>query len=386
MKLMINNQGGLELGGDKYNIQLVEYDSNNNQSTEVSAVNRLVFQDNVKFIISDGNCNSSWLSISDQNKVVVATGTANVVNLDPKWHYTFMSMGVNTGFPLDLAFFAQKFPDLMKTFVIALPDNEPGHVALSQIVSKLERTGVKLNPLFYPTNSTDLSSLGTKVVSLQPTAYESFAGGPALDGLSTKAVWQAGYRGQYFYGSSTLRTIQAFIPGEATEGMICPAAAVEFDPPLTQIAKDYMAAYVAKFGQWDYSSTNSANYFCGLTGAMQQAGSLDQDKMMAVINNSLKFTVPDGYIQMVARPDLGNNNTVDSITTKYYKKLQNGSIGLVATLTIEEDLSIWNKIKDPPKSTNLLVLNIPITDTSYKFCKTQENDLDPIQFRDMRLI
>ena len=42
-----NKNGGVVIGGEPYNIEIVAYDHNNEQAKEVSAINRLVFEDKV---------------------------------------------------------------------------------------------------------------------------------------------------------------------------------------------------------------------------------------------------------------------------------------------------------------------------------------------------
>src|SRR5271157_1231445 len=54
-----NKQGGINVGGTKYQVQTIRYDAGTDQTTEVAAVNRLVFQDNAKYIITEGNSISS---------------------------------------------------------------------------------------------------------------------------------------------------------------------------------------------------------------------------------------------------------------------------------------------------------------------------------------
>ena len=45
----VNSKGGLTIGGESYRIQLIVYDSKDSAETARAAVERLVFQDGVKF-------------------------------------------------------------------------------------------------------------------------------------------------------------------------------------------------------------------------------------------------------------------------------------------------------------------------------------------------
>ena len=71
---------------------------------------------------------------------------------------------------------------------------------------------------------------------------------------------------------------------------------------------------------------------------MQQAGSLDVDKVAAVVFNGLKFECGSGTFQMITRPDMGNNRTVDTVRALYLKKVVGGKTTLLATISIDEAL------------------------------------------------
>ena len=80
----INDSGGLDIGGEKYLLNLISYDSNNSQATLTAAVNRLIFEDNVKFIVSDGTLIDAVIPITEANKVVLCTPALSPVILSFK--------------------------------------------------------------------------------------------------------------------------------------------------------------------------------------------------------------------------------------------------------------------------------------------------------------
>ena len=51
----MNAAGGITVGGEQYKIKVISYDSGGSQAGETEATNRLVYQDKVKFIISQGS-------------------------------------------------------------------------------------------------------------------------------------------------------------------------------------------------------------------------------------------------------------------------------------------------------------------------------------------
>jgi branched-chain amino acid transport system substrate-binding protein len=340
---MDNAKGGIDIGGQKYKIDLIIYDSNNVQANEVAAFNRLIFEDKAKFIISNGNFMESWLQITEDNKVVTLAGMASIANLDPKWHYACNPNG-NTMFPVTAAWFAQKYPDLVKNFVLALPDNQGGHFMQFLIGMPAEVMGAKINYQFYPPGQTDLSSLGTKVNDLKPGVFSTSGGGDIEDGLAMTAAWRAGYRGQYFFTTpAPYGSLAKVMPVEALEGMIAGAEATEFDPALTQEGEAFKTAYKAKFGKWDDPSMLTPYYSC-LKAALEAAGTTDTDKVAGVIQSGLKFPSTRGEYQMIPRPDLKNDRTVDAINTIYLKTIKNGKPVLVDTLSLAQANDIWQTL------------------------------------------
>ena len=88
--------------------------------------------------------------------------------------------------------------------------------------------------------------------------------------------------------------------------------------------------------------------YAALRTALQQANSLDPDKLANVLSNGMKYSAPLGDGEMVSRPDLGNNRTVDSACTTYIKTIKNGQPVLVDTVPLDEGLQ-YVKLAFPVK-------------------------------------
>jgi hypothetical protein len=129
--------------------------------------------------------------------------------------------------------------------------------------------------------------------------------------------------------------------------MICAAWPVEFDSPLTPVAKSFKDAWIAKYGKWEGPEIQGVGQFTILTEALKQAGSLDTDKVSAVISNGLKFEGPNGLAMMIDRPDMGNSRTIDSVNTVYMKEIKKGQPSLLATISLDEALTYFRKANSP---------------------------------------
>ena len=85
---VVNNKGGLDIGGEKYNIKAIVYDSKFSDETSRAAAERLVYKDKVKFILGDPTVDA-WLSVTEANKVITIACGDTPVMFDPKNKYTF---------------------------------------------------------------------------------------------------------------------------------------------------------------------------------------------------------------------------------------------------------------------------------------------------------
>ena len=70
----LNQKGGVTIGGETYKIDLIIYDSKFSAELGRSAVERLVNQDKVKYILGDITADA-WLPLTEANGVIALAGT-----------------------------------------------------------------------------------------------------------------------------------------------------------------------------------------------------------------------------------------------------------------------------------------------------------------------
>ncbi len=336
---LYNKKGGLLIGGEKYRIDLITNDSKMNYEVSRAAVERMVYQDKVKFIVGDETVDA-WVPVTEAAKVVVVAVSPAQAIFNPKYKYVFQGSTLQTDAPQTWGWFARSNPQI-KTILCAFPDNKLGRIreALAQHLSRMFGPRM-LDPVFYPPEATDLSVVGTKAKSLNPDAFSATAGGTASDGLCFKAAWQAGYKGQLFsFVTVSVGSLAAIIPVEAIEGMIAGEMAVELDSP-PPAAKEFKDAYIAKYGKWDSPNMTFVNTLYILLDGLRKAQSIDTDKVASAIGGGLRFEGAQGAGVMVARPDAGNTRTVDAVVPVYMKKVEKGKAKVIAHLGLPEAIQL----------------------------------------------
>ena len=346
-----NSKGGLDIGGTKYLIDLVKYDSGGDQVTEVAAVNRFVYQDDVKFIVSEGQYASAWLPVTEKEKVVVFTASPPApMVLTPNFNYSFQGSFLNPMTTVVTAWYFNQHPEAKNSFINAFPDDQFGHMVSGFVASVNKPFGITSKDEFFAPSMQDLSSLGTKIAAENPAVFGCVTESDAQTAQIYNAVRQAGYKGQFLNANvvSTSALKQSMNP-DALEGFICAAMPTEFDPPLTTAAKDFEDAWVAKYGSWEDPAIGMSSSFWALRAALMQAGTIDSNTVAAAIGSGVKYESPIGSGEMISRPDLGNVRAVDSIATYYVKQVKDGKPILVATISLDDAIEIF-KTAYPPGS------------------------------------
>lgn len=334
---VFNEKGGLVIGGERYNIDLIIYDSKFDPPTARAAVERLIYQDKVKFILGD-ETTDSWLPITEENKVLVVANSPSPVLLSPDHKYVFQSSSLHTNPPSVFGWFVENYPD-MKTFVALFTDDLKGHAEanmLRHLCDVFDRE--LLDIIHYPPDCTDFSAFATRLAKLNPDVYTTCAGGPVQDALSMKGMKEAGWEGQILlYVALSPEAIGKVISLEFVEGMIAVTVATELPSP-SPIAKELKDAYIAKHGSWPTPVILHVNTWYCLIEALKQAQSLDVDEVAAVIANGLRFETPQAPAVMISRPDLGNPRTVDALYQAYMIRVEGGKAKLIDTISLDKAL------------------------------------------------
>ena len=320
-----NAQGGIPVGDDMYLLEGIFYDTTGDQVTANTAVERLIFEDKVDYIVSDNSMVDSWLHIAEENQTVALISTNSTVCFNPDWHYIYETGTKNCS----TASYTQWLVNHVDFESAALvhPDSSTGEIDANAIrdMILLFKPDAKVELISYPGDSSDLSSTGTRIAASNPDFVMSVGGGPILDCQVISVAKQAGYTGQLaLSGTITYGQQLEFVGAENAEGLISGANPVEFDPGLTEFSEEFRQAYIAKFGEWNDPEVACSHAFYALVYAVQEAGSVDKEAVCEVLSNGLEYEGPLGHSIMVPRPDQGNDRTVDSVAGFIVKQIVDG--------------------------------------------------------------
>jgi branched-chain amino acid transport system substrate-binding protein len=338
-----NESGGLVIGGERYNIDLIRYDTKGNAETGRAAVERLISRDQVKFILGDETIDA-WVALTEASKVIAIVQKPGTSIYDPRLKYVFEGSGMQTQTAPAWGWLSENFPDV-KTFAFAFPDNIIGHGEQEKAVKMADTFRLKvLTDMYYPPDINDFTSMAARIKKANPDAFLT-GGGGATDIRLYKGLYEAGWKGRIFayLGASAIRYGRV-ISLSMVEGLVgATLDPFEFGdetlPPMAKKAKD---AWIAKFGKFENPYTTYWLEWDELIAGLRKANSLDTDKVAAAIGSGMEFDSIFGRVRMVARPDCKNPRTVSVIVPVSMLKIADGKSQLLRKMSLE-DVNRYNK-------------------------------------------
>ena len=292
----INKGGGLKVGADAYRIKLVSYDHKAQAADTATATNKLIFQDKVKYIIGNAvgaTCNAAQ-TITEPNKVMFAFVCWGTNNLAPEKPYSFRSM--LSQWELAEPFYRwvkENHPTIKRVAAISTNDTS-GKDTNTAVVKALKALGFEVAAdEYYERGTKDFYPVLTKILAQKPDMIDVAAAPPGEAGLILKQAMELGFKGAkgWTAGSNPCTIISVAGP-EAAEGV--------WSPANINVKGDHVSAAVRKFGETyekRYGEVPGAiavaNYaaFDVFTQAMQKAGSIDTDRVLAVLTKEQFQTV-----------------------------------------------------------------------------------------------
>jgi branched-chain amino acid transport system substrate-binding protein len=334
---VFNGKGGLDIQGEKYEIEVIAYDSKLNAETARSAVERLIYRDKVTFIMGDETADA-WIPLTEANKMLVTcTGPSPKVR-SPKHKYVFQASSLNTQSPVAWAWFSKTYPELNKVCAV-FTDDMKGHAEGNNLKRLCEVFGQEImDIIYYPPDTTDFSAIATRLKNLKPNVFTTCAGGPVQDALAFKSMKEAGWDGQIFsYVGLNPPNIAKIISLDFVDGMLGCMNGVDMPtpPPFSQ---EFIDVYTAKHGKWDNPTTLHINSWYLLIAALEQAQSLDSDKVAAHIAKGMKFMSPQAQAMTISRPDLNNPRCVDTLFEVNVGRIKKGISEEIAYIPLDEGL------------------------------------------------
>ncbi|MBN1461998.1 MAG: ABC transporter substrate-binding protein [Armatimonadetes bacterium] len=282
LKDMINEEGGVNIGGTQYMIELVAEDCQSTMEGVATATNRLVYDEQVKYFLGPTAFFSSGVTpIADPNKVLHVLGHCSGTpgEMGPDVPYGFLADGgIVAHFNAAFSFLTENYPDV-KSIAVVIPAGAVSAPMEEGMATALATFGLTQagDWVTYGDDVVDFTPFAEKLNSLKADAVFIPAG--TVDHLKNiaKGLRALGYDKPV--GGDVYATASAFVDFLGAEGAdnvyyrtFQPDA--EGNPEITN---ELLRRIIAEYGEDVLKSLEVANSMYVLLNVMQTAGSIDPD-------------------------------------------------------------------------------------------------------------
>jgi len=331
----LNSKGGLAAGdGQKYNIDVIAYDGKRDAETSRSAVQRLISQDKVSFIMGDESTDY-WQPLTEAANILVTCSTPSAAVLKPANKLTYQASYLNTQANSVWGWIADNKP--FKTAVGSHPDNLQGHAEAAHTKQLAQTYGQQvLKETLYPPATTDFSAIATSLIATNADVFTTCAGGPVSDAQLYRAMHQGGFKGFYLaYISWSIGQGSLVVTPDNFENTVTVVQDTDNpNPPPT--AKELIDVYTAKYGKWDFPASFHVLDWYLLKAGLEKASALDVASVAKAIEAPLEYDTPTGHCKMIPRPDLGNSRPCDTLWESQMAEIKGGQYNMLHLVSLDE--------------------------------------------------
>jgi branched-chain amino acid transport system substrate-binding protein len=303
----INAGGGFKSGGKTYKLELVMYDDQYTGAGGKAAAERLVNQDNVKFIIGPVGSPPALgvISVTNPAKVIALTNgyAPQILKNDTKDPYNFRIYPTNIEFgPPLIKWLKENAPEVKKVAMLA-PNDAVGQSVAGALAEDYRKQGFEVEMELFERGIKEFTPLILRMMAKKVDAFEFDGNSPGDAGLMLKQIRQAGFKGKVIQvgGPGSDEIIE--IAGPAAEGFLS-YGVFDWDTPAGQKLRPI---YEKKYGKGIINQFMPAFYHTVflLVDAIKRADSVDTDKVRdaldamngfdAGIYGPVKWTGKDSY-------------------------------------------------------------------------------------------
>jgi len=329
----INEQGGIDIGGKKYTLEVIAYDHKYVIAEGVATVNRLINRDEVQFISILGG------AVVKANEDAV--NEAGIVNLpvayaeglvSPDNPMTFHSFPSPPETSTLWNWIKEHHPKIKRIATIA-PNDDTGWWSIKVEVNYAKGLGYEIvSQEFFERSLTDFNPVLLRILANQPDIISVNAAPAGSVGLIIKQARELGFKGRFVHIGQVDTSVVAKIAGEASvEGMWVHGFV---QTPLPESVKSWQERYTKKYGEWNATSIDFANPAFAFVAAVKQAQSLDPKKVAAALS-TVEFDNLWGKARFGGKSYYGIGNQI--VYAMPFSEVKNGQATQIVQLNPPHD-------------------------------------------------
>lgn len=323
----VNAQGGIEIGGKKYKLEVVAYDHKYVIAEGVATVNRLIAKDEIKYLSILGGAvakaNEEAVNEAGVLTLPLAYAEGLVSNKNPLIFHCFPAPPETT---VIWKWIKEKYPDLKRLATIS-PNDDTGWWSIKVETKYTESLGYEtVAKEFFERGLTDFSPTLLRILEKKPDIISVNAAPAGSVGLIIKQARELGFKGRFIHIGQLDTSVVAGIAGkEHVEGMFVHGYV---EDPLPESVKSWKERYTKKYGEWNATSIDFANPAFAFVAGLKKAQSLDPKKIAEALH-TIEFDNLWGKAHFGGKDYYGINNQI--IYDMPFSEVKNG----VATKVVQ---------------------------------------------------
>ena len=324
----VNGRGGLNVGGEKYKIEIIWEDDKYNAAAGRMAAEKLVNRDKVKFI--HGSQSSAVIlavqPITEPNKILFLVNSYAKEVLTPDKPYTFRMVLTSNEILQGMYPWMKKTYSNLKNVAFVEPNDASGWSIEKDCKRIAEQNQFQVVfSQFYERGTSDFYPLLNKLIVQKPD-FIDFTGAPPGDqALIVKQMRELGYKGKTFSGTTMDPLEFCKIAGvQNAEGHISNTHDL-LGAYTTEGQKKYYDDYMAIHGKpFDPVTPKYHLYLDILVQAIEKSGSLDPTQIKETMEKTEEWNTIFGAAKFGGKEHYGIKRQI--VTPVYISEIVNGNL------------------------------------------------------------
>ncbi|WP_233161516.1 MULTISPECIES: ABC transporter substrate-binding protein [unclassified Achromobacter] len=309
----VNAKGGLEVAGKRYKVQLVPYDDKYQSGDAVTATNRLMSDDGVKYIIGPmGSAPALAVQpVTEPGKVIIMTLGFTAKALSPEKPYSFRPnlTTEETSYP-SIAWLVKHYN--LKKVGALFPNDESGQQIARDLDKAYTKAGASLSSKeFFERQRVDMVPLLTRMMAAGIDAIDLNGNSPATGGMIVKQARELGFKGPIVRnGGPATPEIVAVAGKAATEGMMVSSLTDPDNKAVADYAQRYQKKYNKKMNGFSPAFYDGTHM---LFKAMHDAGTVtDSEKVRNALAAIKDYPGIQGKLNWGGKEKYGIDHQIES--------------------------------------------------------------------------
>lgn len=309
----VNSKGGLEVAGKKYKVEIVAYDDHYKAADALTAFNRMVFDDGIKFVVGPlGSAPAlALLPVSTENKVITMTMAFTPKALSADYKYSFRPVIPSDVFSNpQVKWVVDKLG--VKRIGGLFPNDESGQQVGAANEAGYVAVGAKfVAKEFFERERVDFVPLLTRVLAQNIDAFELNGNSPQTAGLLVKQLRELGFKGPIIRtGGDATADILKIAGKDASENLYVHQSINPDSSSIQEYTKRFEAKYkvpLNAFSPFFYANVQM------LFASMQKAGTVtDTDKVRQEMLGLKDFDTVLGKVNWMGEALWKSNQQLDA--------------------------------------------------------------------------